>query len=89
VFDSTTSANVIFSDSPAYAPGGNVSIDTVTFSGIGQWNGQGGYHYAVTASDRGEPGKNLDTFTIVISAPNGSVVLSSGGTLSKGNLQSQ
>jgi hypothetical protein len=60
----------------------------VSFRGVGWWNGRYGYRYEVTASDRGEPGVRRDTFNVVITAPDGTVVANTGGPLAAGNLQS-
>ncbi len=89
-FDARTVDAVWFSDAPAYGPGNNprTGSDTVTFRGTGRWDGRSGYAYVVTASDRGEPGRGRDTFVIEITAPNGTVVFTGGGTLSDGNIQS-
>ena len=89
-FDARTVDAVWFSDAPAYGPGNNprTGIDTVIFRGTGRWDGRSGYAYVVTASDRGEPGRGRDTFVIEITAPNGTVVFTGGGTISNGNIQS-
>lgn len=88
-FESRSVDDVRFSNAPEYGPGRNpkTGIDTVLFSGNGKWEGRSGYTYVVTASDRGEPGRD-DTFTIVVKASNGAVVFSGGGTLMQGNVQS-
>jgi hypothetical protein len=64
------------------------SADTVTFTGIGAWNGRSGYRYEVTAADAGEPGRHRDTFSVKITAPDGRIVESAGGTLHDGNIES-
>jgi alpha-tubulin suppressor-like RCC1 family protein len=89
-FDARTVDDVRFWNAPDYGPGKNskTAIDTVVFSGTGRWDGNNNYKYVVTASDRGEPGKGRDTFTIEITAPNGTVVFSGGGTIESGNIQS-
>ena len=81
---------VSFSDGDGYAPGRwpASGVDTVSFSGVGWWNGRYGYRYDVTASDRGEPGVRRDTFNVVITAPDGTVVANAGGPLAAGNVQS-
>jgi hypothetical protein len=81
---------VSFSDAEGYVPGQMPpsGVDTVTFSGVGWWNGRPGYHFQVTASDRGEPGVGTDTFALVVTAPTGEVVESAAGVLRGGNIQS-
>jgi hypothetical protein len=83
-------SNVVFSNSEGYEPGRfpRSGVDTVSFTGYGSWNGQSGYRYEVLGTDRGEPGRNLDTFTVKVYAPNGTVVESSNATLRDGNIQS-
>lgn len=89
-FDARTVDDVFFSNAPDYGPGRNskTGIDTVIFRGTGRWDGRSGYTYVVTASDRGEPGRDRDTFMIEIRAANGAVVFTGGGTISDGNVQS-
>ena len=82
---------VSFSNAEGYTPGQTPAsgVDTVMFSGVGSWNGRQGYSFRVTASDRGEPGVNNDTFTIVVTlTETGAVVESSSGVLRGGNIQS-
>jgi len=62
--------------------------DSVTFTGSGSWNGHPGYSFQAVAADHGEPGRGRDTFTVVVRAPDGTVVASIGGTLTSGNNQS-
>jgi len=62
--------------------------NSVTFAGSGFWNGRPGYSFEATATDQGEPGRGHDTFTVVVRAPNGTVVASTGGVLTTGNIQS-
>jgi len=83
--------DVRFSNQPSYGPGrrprsGN---DTVSFTGVGNWNGVGGHTFEVMASDQGEPGRNRDTFSVTVRAPNGTVVAQVAGTLRDGNIQSR
>ncbi|MEX2272520.1 MAG: HYR domain-containing protein [Vicinamibacterales bacterium] len=81
---------VSFSNDEGYEPGQVPAsgVDTVTFSGVGWWNGHPGYHFQVTASDRGEPGVGMDTFALVVTSPAGEVVESASGVLRGGNIQS-
>jgi predicted extracellular nuclease len=89
-FVASSATAIVFSNSEGYEPGRfpRSGIDTVSFTGYGSWNGQSGYRFEVLASDRGEPGRNLDTFTVKVYAPNGAVVESSAATLRDGNIQS-
>lgn len=82
--------DVRFSNSDGYSPGviPRRGVDTVVFTGRGWWNGQPGYHFQVTASDRGEPGPGNDTFTLVVRSPDGQMVESVSGVLRDGNIQS-
>jgi predicted extracellular nuclease len=63
-------------------------VDTVVFSGVGYWNGRPGHRFEITATDRGEPGRWLDTFALKVFAPGGAVVESASGPLQDGNVQS-
>jgi uncharacterized repeat protein (TIGR01451 family) len=89
-FESRSVTDVVFSNAPEYGPGRNpkTGVDTVAFKGTGKWDGRAGYTYVVTASDRGEPGRDRDTFTIEVRSGNGQVVFSGGGALTDGNVQS-
>jgi predicted extracellular nuclease len=81
---------VQMSNSPDYTPSryARTGIDTVSFSGTGWWNGAAGHRFEITASDRGEPGRGRDTFSLTIFAPDGTVVESVSGVLRDGNIQS-
>jgi uncharacterized repeat protein (TIGR01451 family) len=89
-FTARSVSAVSFANAPSYAPGKNPrsGVDTVTFSGTGKWDKSDHHTYLVTASDRGEPGRGVDTFTIEVRAPGGQIVFSSGGTVADGNVQS-
>jgi len=89
-FIATHVSEVQMSDSPSYTPGTNAasSVDTVMFSGTGVFNGSTGYRFVINAADRGEPGRDHDTFSITVYAPSGQVVLSSSGLLRDGNIRS-
>jgi hypothetical protein len=80
--------DVRFSNAPGYAPGRRAGsgVDTVTFSGVGTYNGRRGHRFEITATDRGEPGAGLDTFSVVITK--GTAVESISGVLRQGNIQS-
>jgi hypothetical protein len=83
-------SGVQMSDNPAYSPGltPKSGIDTVSFSGTGRWNGVAGYRFEMAASDRGEPGRGRDTFSLTVFAPDGTVVESVSGVLRDGNIKS-
>lgn len=89
-FLATGISDLLFTNSEGYEPGRfpRSGIDTVSFNGVGSWNGVSGYRVEISASDRGEPGRGLDTFTVKVYAPNGTVVESATGTLRDGNVQS-
>jgi hypothetical protein len=83
-------ASIQFSNEPGYAPGRwpQSGVDTVSFSGVGWYNGTPGYRFEAVVTDRGEPGVGYDTFTLRVVAPNGTEVLSTTGVLHDGNIQS-
>lgn len=83
--------SIVFSNAPGYKPGRSPSngVDTVTFKGIGHWNGKPNYRFEVSASDRGEPGAGRDTFSVVIKSPSGKVVETMTGVLREGNIQAR
>jgi endonuclease/exonuclease/phosphatase family metal-dependent hydrolase len=89
-FIATHVSEVQMSDSPSYTPGTNPAsgVDTVMFAGTGVFNGATDYRFVVNAADRGEPGRDHDTFSLTVYAPNGQVVLSASGVLNYGNIQS-
>jgi hypothetical protein len=60
----------------------------VTFAGAGVWNGKAGFTFEARAEDRGEPGRNRDTFALVVKDGRDNVVLNIGGTIDQGNIQS-
>lgn len=60
---------------------------TASFSGAAFWNGRPGYRVEVTAHDDGSRSGRGDTFSIVVKAPNGSVVLSASGVISVGKIR--
>jgi hypothetical protein len=62
-------------------------VDTVLVTGAGHWNGRNGYRFEIAAADHGEPGRDCDTFTVRVMAPNGAVVASASDTLRNGNVQ--
>ena len=89
-FEARAVSDVVFSNAPSYSPGKDPKsgIDTVIFTGTGRWDRQDGYSYIATASDRGEPGRGVDTFNIEVKSPNGQVVFTGGGAIGDGNVQS-
>jgi uncharacterized protein YjiK len=92
-FEATSITSVVFSNDPAFRPGRSFffrppTVDSVTFSGAGKWNGQAGYAFSVTATDQGEPGRRRDTFTLIIKDANGKIVASVDDEIDGGNIQS-
>jgi hypothetical protein len=91
-FEATDITDVTFSDNPAVRPGarpdGAPATDTVRFKGVGKWNGRSGYSFEATASDRGEPGRRRDTFSLVVKDARGTIVANISGSLDEGNIQS-
>lgn len=66
-----------------------MQIDTVRFSGFGEWNGQAGYAFEVQATDQGQPGRHRESFTVAIRDASGQVVAEVSGDLDGGNVQSK
>jgi len=92
-FEATSVSEVTFSDDAAFRPGrgsgrGQPTVDSVTFSGTGRWNGRDGYTFEAQASDQGEPGRNRDTFSLVVRDALGVSVANVSGALAGGNIQS-
>jgi hypothetical protein len=88
-FEATSVDIVTFSDDPSFVPGRpQPLVDTVRFSGAGRWNGRSGYTFEAVATDRGEPGRHRDTFSLVIKDPRGAVVANVSGEIESGNIQS-
>lgn len=81
---------IVFSDDPTITPGRprRPQVDTVVFSGTGEWNGAPGYTYEVRAQDAGEPGRHRESIRMVIRSPQGAVVVSFDDALDGGNIQS-
>jgi hypothetical protein len=81
-----------FLDEPGASPGRRRQQqpprDTVILTGTGKWNGRRGYTFEARASDRGEPGRDRDTFSIQIKDAGGTVVAAVNGTLDGGNVES-
>jgi hypothetical protein len=80
-FESSGLANVTFG--PRDKRG-----QSVAFTGTGAWNGKAGFTFEARASDRGEPGRGRDTFSLVVKDSRGVVVLSVDATIDDGNIQS-
>lgn len=89
-FDSGVITAVTFSDDPGFKPGKKPrpTVDSVSFSGTGKWNGKPGHTFTARATDEGEPGVGRDTFAISVRDATGAVVATVGGTLAAGNVQS-
>ncbi len=90
-FQATAITEVIVTDDPAFRPGwalgGEPQGDTVHVQGTGTWNGEAGYTFEMFTSDRGEPGRNRDRFSLVIKNASGQTVASVNATLGAGNVQ--
>ena len=82
--------SVVFSDDPRFpvSHGPRRGVDTVHFSGSGDWNGHGGYTFEVSAIDVGGSHQKRDMFSLVIKDPRGRVVVSVSGPLAGGELHS-
>jgi hypothetical protein len=89
-FEATSFTSITFSDNPAFTPGGHPAptVDAVTFSGAGSLDGVSGYTFVVTATDQGEPGVGLDTFSLVVRDGTNAVVINVSGAIAGGNVQS-
>ncbi|MGZ4764218.1 MAG: hypothetical protein ACXV6M_01010 [Ilumatobacteraceae bacterium] len=62
-----------------------------TFTGTAAWDGAANRRFVVTVEDRRRGGKKdpADTFTIRVTAPNGTVVFTGSGPLSSGSVTVQ
>ncbi|MDP2389849.1 MAG: hypothetical protein Q8N52_05930, partial [Acidobacteriota bacterium] len=89
-FESRTVAFMAFSDDPSVRPGrpSRPQIDTVLFSGVGEWNGTAGYRYEVFAQDSGEGRRHRESIRMTVWSPSGTVVASFEGDVEGGNIQS-
>lgn len=89
-FESRTVAFMAFSDDPSVRPGRprRPQIDTVLFSGVGEWNGTTGYRYEVFAQDSGEGRRHRESIRMTVWSPSGTVVASFEGEVEGGNIQS-
>jgi len=74
---------VAFSNDPAVNPG-SPKIDTVLFSGLGNWNGRGGYRFEMSVVDRGTSWQPNLRVKLTVTSPSGRVVASVDGTLCSG-----
>lgn len=90
-FRATATTFVAFSDDPTIRPGRSATpqVDTVLFSGLGQWNGRSGYTFEIRAADQGEPGRHRESIAIVIRDSAGVIVAQASGDLASGNIQSE
>jgi len=68
----------------SYTTGNDALTRVIT--GDASVNGTSGYHYTVTVSDYGEPGINVDKFSVHVTGPGG-FDYSAGGLLQGGNIQ--
>lgn len=90
-FDSVATDSVAFSDDPSLSAGRSSlpRVDTVLFTGFGQWNGGAGYRYEVFAVDSGDSGRQRDALRLIITAPDGTVVAHVDGALKGGAIKSE
>ena len=90
-FTARTTDSVAFSDDPSVTPGRGLQpqVDTVLFSGTGEWNGRSGYRYQVCAVDRGDLGFQRDSLRLTITSPGGTVVAQFSGVISGGFIESE
>ena len=82
-FEGRSTNFVAFSNDPAVHPGSS-RIDTVLFSGTGEWNGRGGYKYQMSVVDRGDAGHPSLCIKLTVTSPTGVVVASVDGKLTSG-----
>jgi HYR domain len=82
-FAARTTNFVAFFNDPAVHPRSS-RIDTVLFSGLGEWNGRGGYRYEMSVVDKGELWRPSMRVRLTISSSSGAVVAVVDGTLSSG-----
>lgn len=89
-FKATVIDAIVFSDDPTIRPGRSrkPQVDTVVFSGRGEWNRRSGYTFEVRAADQGEPGRHRESISIVIRDAAGQTVAQASGDLASGNVQS-
>ena len=82
--------NVIFSDDPSIRPGRKPrpQVDTVLFSGRGQWNGRSGYRFEAFAQDRGEPGRHRESLRVTIFDSANRIVVAFDQVIDGGNIRS-
>jgi hypothetical protein len=89
-FVASTIEQISFTDDPGVSPNKDPKkngADTLTFTGTGRWNKTRGYTFTVQAVDKGEPGKNKDTFAMTIFSPTGEVVATMSGPITAGNVE--
>lgn len=90
-FDAGGFTFVRFSDDPSFAPGRGprqqALPDTLAAAGTGRWERLDGYLFEAVVTDRGEPGRGVDTVEVVITAPDGTEVIRVAGVLRGGNVQ--
>jgi DNA-binding beta-propeller fold protein YncE len=85
-----TSISATFSDDPSFRPDRTTRpmVDTVRMTGSGKWNGKTGYTFEAVATDKGEPGPQHDTFSLIVKDSRGRVVANVSDSLDGGNIQS-
>jgi len=85
VFKSTSYSSVLFTLDSVTRP----QSDSVSFAGLGTWNGQAGYRFVATALDYLGGGRHSETFTITIYNSANVVVATVNGPIKGGSLQSR
>jgi hypothetical protein len=90
-FESRTVTFIAFSDDPAvhHRPR-RPQVDTVLFSGVGEWNGMAGFRYEVSAQDEAEAGRrHRESIRVTVWNAAGEVVASFSGEVSGGVIRSK
>ena len=89
-FESRSVDFISFSDDPTIRPGHShrPQVDTVLFSGVGEWNGHRGYRYEVFAQDSHDERRHRESIRVTIWDSNGAVVASFDGELDGGSIRS-
>jgi hypothetical protein len=93
-FRSGAFSQLAFSNDPGVQPSPNPAYagiaDTLVGGGTGTWNDVPGYTFTMKAVDTGDAaGPNTDRFELTVIAPDGTPVVTVGGTLASGNLEAK
>lgn len=84
-FVATALTAAAFSDDDASVPVRRAR--SVTFTGVGAWNGAPGHAFQAQAIAGGEPGNDADAFALTVTAPDGTVVVTAAGGVARGDVQ--